>query len=59
MSRKRYLFGCCSLTSQNPEDGEKTALLIKCEGHLHALGGDVTYICDGFQLRFQPLYLVA
>jgi putative hemolysin len=33
--RKRYLFGCCSLTSQNPADGIKADRLLRNENHFH------------------------
>jgi len=31
----RYLFGCCSLTSQDPEEGKATWRYLRDEGHLH------------------------
>lgn len=34
-SRKRYLFGCCSLTSQDPREGLALARWLEREGHLH------------------------
>ena len=34
-NRKRYLFGCCSLTSQDPALGIATARLLEREGHNH------------------------
>jgi putative hemolysin len=34
-NRKRFLFGCCSLTSQNPEEGKLTMELLEREGYLH------------------------
>lgn len=34
-TRKRYLFGCCSLTSQNPAEGALAERLLKSESHLH------------------------
>jgi putative hemolysin len=33
--RKRYLFGCCSLTSQNVNEGWRLMELLKTQGHLH------------------------
>ncbi len=33
-SRKRYLFGCCSLTSQDPRAGQALARRLEREGHL-------------------------
>jgi putative hemolysin len=34
-NRKRYLFGCCSLTSQNPREGRLIMDSLICEGYLH------------------------
>ena len=34
-NRKRFLFGCCSLTSQDPAEGKLTMELLEREGHLH------------------------
>ncbi|HXG43235.1 MAG TPA: GNAT family N-acyltransferase [Gemmatimonadales bacterium] len=34
-NRKRYLFGCCSLTSQDPALGLATLAYLEAEGHLH------------------------
>jgi putative hemolysin len=34
--RKRYLFGCCSLTSQNPVDGVRAEHLLRNENHFHS-----------------------
>jgi putative hemolysin len=31
----RYLFGCCSLTSQDPEEGKATWRWLSARGHLH------------------------
>ena len=33
--RARYLFGCCSLTSQDPEEGQATWRWLSANGHLH------------------------
>ena len=33
--RARYLFGCCSLTSQDPEEGAATWRWLSAHGHLH------------------------
>lgn len=33
--RARYLFGCCSLTSQDPEEGKATWRWLAAKGHLH------------------------
>ena len=35
LTRKRYLFGCCSLTSQDPREGEAVLSLLEEGGHLH------------------------
>jgi len=34
-NRKQYLFGCCSLTSQDPALGVATARLLERDGHRH------------------------
>jgi putative hemolysin len=34
-NRKRYLFGCCSVTSQDPAEGESLRRHLASEGHLH------------------------
>ncbi len=34
-NRKRFLFGCCSLTSQDASEGRLTMELLEREGHLH------------------------
>lgn len=34
-NRKRFLFGCCSLTSQDAAEGKLTMELLAREGHLH------------------------
>ncbi|MCI0388040.1 MAG: GNAT family N-acetyltransferase [Acidobacteria bacterium] len=34
-NRKRYLFGCCSLTSQDAQEGQRVMELLKEQGHLH------------------------
>jgi putative hemolysin len=34
-SRKRYLFGCCSLTSQDESEGRRVFEMLKASGHLH------------------------
>ena len=35
-NRKRYLFGCCSLTSQDPAEGKRVMEHLEHEGHVHA-----------------------
>jgi putative hemolysin len=34
-NRKRYLFGCCSLTGQDAQEGWRAMELLKEQGHLH------------------------
>jgi putative hemolysin len=34
-SRKRYMFGCCSLTSQDCAEGKRASRQLKRDGHLH------------------------
>ncbi len=34
-NRKRFLFGCCSITSQNPEDGWRGQATLAAGDHLH------------------------
>ena len=34
-NRKRYLFGCCSLTSQDESEGGRVFEMLKASGHLH------------------------
>lgn len=36
ISEKRYLFGCCSLTSQSPEEGQAVYRVLKSKGYLHS-----------------------
>ena len=35
LTRKRYLFGCCSLTSQNPAEGGQVMDDLQTNGHVH------------------------
>jgi putative hemolysin len=35
LNNKRYLFGCCSLTSQNPVEGHAVYSYLKSNNHLH------------------------
>jgi putative hemolysin len=35
LTRKRYLFGCCSLTSQNPVEGKQAMNYLQASGHVH------------------------
>jgi putative hemolysin len=34
-NRKRYFFGCCSLTSQDAQEGMRVLIHLEREGHLH------------------------
>ncbi len=34
-NRKRYLFGCCSLTSQDPAEGKRVMDYLAQNGHVH------------------------
>ncbi|GAB5520652.1 MAG: GNAT family N-acetyltransferase [Rhodothermales bacterium] len=34
-NHKRYLFGCCSLTSQDPEEGKQVMDFLEAKGHTH------------------------
>lgn len=34
-NRKRHLFGCCSLTSQDPAEGEAAMRYLRTHGHVH------------------------
>lgn len=34
-NRKRYLFGCCSLTSQEPAEGNRVFHFLQHTGHMH------------------------
>ena len=35
LTRKRYLFGCCSLSSQDPREGKAVMTLLEEGGHMH------------------------
>lgn len=35
LTKKRYLFGCCSLTSQNPAEGKQVMDYLQANGHAH------------------------
>lgn len=34
-NHKRYLFGCCSLTSQDPHEAARMREYLRCHGHIH------------------------
>lgn len=36
LTKKRYLFGCCSLTSQDPDEGKLVMEHLQAHGHVHA-----------------------
>jgi putative hemolysin len=53
-NRKRYLFGCCSLTSQNPREGWKVMRMLEEGGHLHpsfSAGPQPGYECQSSDER--------
>ena len=35
LTKKRYLFGCCSLTSQDPHEGKQVMNYLHANGHVH------------------------
>jgi putative hemolysin len=35
LMKKRYLFGCCSLTSQDPHEGKQVMDYLQAHGHVH------------------------
>jgi putative hemolysin len=43
-NRKRFLFGCCSLTSQDPVEGKRVMDYLRESGHVH----------QGFEVQPQP-----
>jgi putative hemolysin len=50
---KRYLFGCCSLTSQDPDEARHVANILQAQGAMHTtyrLRPQPEYVCytDGF-----------
>jgi len=47
--KKRYLFGCCSITSQNPAEGLSYFTYLQKEGHLHEnylIDVEEEYVCE-------------
>jgi len=36
LTKKRYLFGCCSLTSQNPDEGRLVMDYLQANGYVHS-----------------------
>jgi putative hemolysin len=56
-SRKRFLFGCCSLTSQNKNDGRRMLDYLTTEGHMHPtffVSPNPGYECDAPEAAFNP-----
>lgn len=48
-NRKRFLFGCCSLTSQNPAEGRCLMAYLEAHGHTHptlCVPPRPDYVCD-------------
>ncbi len=62
-NRKRFLFGCCSLTSQDASEGKLTMELLKRDGHLHEQfqvpprSGFECYSADFVAARFDEIKL--
>ena len=55
MKNKRYLFGCCSLTSQNESDGWQANYYLQRENHFHtdfSVAVRPAYICAAKDLPF-------
>ena len=53
--RKRYLFGCCSLTSQDVNEGWRVMELLRKQGHLHPylfVPPNPGYVCDPNNTNF-------
>lgn len=56
-NRKRYLFGCCSLTSQNPHEGLAVMRSLEAHGHVHPelrVAPQPGYECYGPELEPDP-----
>ena len=52
-NRKRYLFGCCSLTSQDPADAARMSEFLRQRGHVHpTLDLQPRPQCDCGETRF-------
>lgn len=57
MNDKRYLFGCCSLTTQNCAEGLKAARLIEREGNFHPrylISQRKNYFCETRNFSVEP-----
>jgi len=49
-NRKRFLFGCCSLTSQDPAEGNRMLAQLTRDGHMHPtllVPPKAGYVCGG------------
>ena len=56
-NRKRYLFGCCSLTSQDPVEGKRVMEFLAREGHVHPtyrVTPQPGWECYGPDLELEP-----
>jgi len=52
-NRKRFIFGCCSLTSQNPAEGRRLMTYLEAHGHTHptlCVPPQPDYVCDADDL---------
>lgn len=59
-TRLRYLFGCCSLTSQDPQEGRTVMAFLEARGHLHPtidVAPQSGVECYGDDLEPDPHYL--
>lgn len=57
----RYLFGCCSLTSQDPAEGLATYEYLEAHGHLHPdylIQPQAEYVCYGEDAVADPSFPV-
>lgn len=58
---KRYLFGCCSLTSQDPVEGRAVMDYLEKKGHVHpqiTVGPQPGFECYGEDLEPDPAFRV-
>lgn len=56
LMKKRYLFGCCSLTSQDPHEGKQVMDYLQAHGHVHPdfqIFPQPDFVCypDGFMAQ--------
>jgi putative hemolysin len=59
-TRLRYLFGCCSLTSQDPREGRTVMAFLEARGHVHPSIGvapQPNVVCYGEGMEPDPDYL--